>query len=156
MPAFTTGTKVFFRQSSAPTGWTTSTTNDNYTLRVVSGSSGGTFTDGTVTTSRLVDTTFPGTIDNIGITALGEMADLPAHTHTYTGYSMPASPVQAEPTAYSALTSMTYRNPVANSPAAGSNGVHTHGFSITMVTESFTTAANFAVKYVDFILAIRN
>lgn len=37
---FDQGTKMLFRQSSAPTGWTKETTHDNKALRIVSGSVG--------------------------------------------------------------------------------------------------------------------
>ena len=54
--AFPSGTKLLFQQTSAPTGWTKSTTHDNKALRVVSGaaSSGGTVAFTTAFASQAV------------------------------------------------------------------------------------------------------
>ena len=49
--AFPTGTKMLFNQTSAPTGWTKDTTNnDNSAIRVVTGSVGTGGSDGFTTT----------------------------------------------------------------------------------------------------------
>lgn len=73
--AFPSGTKMLFAQTSAPTGWVKDTTHDNKALRVVSGTagSGGTVAFTTAFASQ-----------NVGGTALTQ-AQLPAHTHTYSG-----------------------------------------------------------------------
>ena len=69
------GTKMLFAQSSAPTGWTKSTTNNDRALRVVSGNSGGNQGGGTRNFSAL----FTNTRDTGG---RGLNVDqLPSHRH---------------------------------------------------------------------------
>jgi hypothetical protein len=67
------GTVMLFAQTSAPTGWTKSTTHDNKALRVVSGtaSSGGSVAFTTAFSSQ-----------NVGSTTLST-SQMPAHTHSY-------------------------------------------------------------------------
>jgi len=155
MPAIITGTKTFFKQTNAPSGWTKSVTDDNYTLRVVSGGTGGTLTAGTDVTTRMVDTTFPGTVSAFSVTLPGVMADLPAHTHTYTGYSGSPNSVQAYPGSYTATTTMVYYNATVNGNPGGTGATHTHTLVANLATETFNSPANFAVKYVDLILATK-
>lgn len=77
LQSFPSGTKMIFRQSSAPTGWTKSTTTtlDNAALRVVVGSA---------TTGGSVDfsSSFGGSASTGG-TAL-TTAQMPSHTHGVT------------------------------------------------------------------------
>lgn len=71
------GTLMLFAQTSAPTGWTKSTTHDNKALRVVSGtaSSGGSVAFTTAFSSQ-----------NVGSTTLST-SQMPAHTHSYSTYT---------------------------------------------------------------------
>jgi hypothetical protein len=87
---FASGTALTFNQTSAPTGWTKLTTNDNAALRVVSGSvsTGGSVDFTTAfasqtpagTVSTLI-TNVSGTIGNTTLTT----SQIPSHTHTFSG-----------------------------------------------------------------------
>lgn len=105
---FPAGTAMLFAQTSAPTGWTKSTTHDNKALRVVSGtaSSGGTVAFTTAFASQAVAGTVGNTTatnqsttaTNIATTATNQATtatnqaytltttDIPGHTHTFPVY----------------------------------------------------------------------
>ena len=72
---FEANTKMLFKQSTAPTGWTKETTDDNSALRVVSGAVG---TGGTVNFSTAFSA---GSVGDTTLTA----DQVPAHTHTFSG-----------------------------------------------------------------------
>ena len=79
--AFASGTKMIFNQTSAPTGWTKDTTNNNNSaLRVVTGtvSTGGTV----VFTSAFASQSIAAhTLSVSSHTVSG--SELPSHTHSY-------------------------------------------------------------------------
>ena len=130
------GTAMLFAQTSAPTGWTKSTTHDNKALRVVSGSasSGGSVAFTTAFASQAV----AGTVGNTALT----LAQMPAHTHTVYGQS------GATGSGNSTLTS---------SPGAGANQLTSSEGSGATHTHTFTgTAINLAVSYVDVIIATKD
>lgn len=129
--AFGAGTAMLFAQTSAPTGWTKSTTHNDKALRVVSGtaSSGGSVAFSTAFASGL----------SAGATTLST-AQMPSHNHNVTGYYggqengylLPANPSAG-------LYPVSY-----TSSSTGGGGSHTH------------TLPNFAVQYVDVIIATKN
>lgn len=155
------GTAMLFAQTTAPTGWTKSTTHDNKALRVVSGaaSSGGSVAFTTAFASQSVT----GTNASYTLTT----ADIPAHTHTATstvtdpghkhniiyqgpnaaggggGYIFGGSQTYQSETATTGITVATTVN--ANT---GGGGSHTHTFT--------GTAINLAVQYVDVIIATKD
>jgi hypothetical protein len=157
------GTVMLFVQTSAPTGWTKSTTHDNKALRVVSGSvsSGGSV----AFTSAFASQAVTGTNANYTLTT----SDIPAHSHTATStvtdpghfHSLPngftASSIAGAGSAYnlpsaypaqntgSATTGITVATTTANT---GGGGGHTHSFT--------GTAINLAVQYVDVIIATKD
>jgi microcystin-dependent protein len=123
---------MLFAQTSAPTGWTKSTTHDNKALRVVSGtaSSGGTVAFTTAFSSKAVS----GTVGSTTLT----IAQMPSHTHTYLA-----------DTALAAGIGSTGRSPVdTNTGATGGGGSHNHTFT--------GTAIDLAVQYVDVIIATKD
>lgn len=148
MPA---GTKAVFQQTAAPTGWTKDTTHNNKALRVVSGSagSGGTTPFTSVFTSRTID-----------------VANLPSHTHTVTdpghGHLTRISSSASDfinGTGGFALsnsnnnnytfTGATPSNTVGEQIAAATTG-------ITIGNTGSGTAMDFAVQYVDLIIATKD
>lgn len=153
--SFPAGTAMLFVQTAAPTGWTKSTTHDNKALRVVSGtaSSGGTTAFTTVFASRtpagtIANTTSTGTVAATTLTT----AQMPSHTHSdtgcsnYTGFGGEMGSFQTIGTA-AAFTS----------GATGGGGSHTHGLTMNAHNHTFTgTALDFAVQYVDVIIATKN
>ncbi len=132
--AFPSGTKMLFVQTSAPTGWTKDTSNNNNSaLRIVTGSAS---TGGTVDfTTAFVSQSVAGT--NAGYTLL--VADTPAHSHSNNfGGGTPTGTGASQTVGGTAL----------NTGAQGGGGSHTHTFS--------GTAIDLAVKYVDVIVAQAN
>lgn len=130
------GTVMLFVQTSAPTGWTKSTTHNNKAIRIVSGtaSSGGS----TAFTSVFASRTPAGTV---GSTTLA-IGDIPSHSHTTTfgGSDITSVTTSGSQTAADSTTGSTQN-------AGGGTG-HTHSFS--------GTSMDFAVQYVDVIAAAKD
>jgi hypothetical protein len=145
------GTRLLFVQTNAPTGWTKDTTQNDKALRVVSGSAstGGTTAFSTVFTSR----TPAGTVGNTTLT----VSQIPAHNHFIANTSSSGS---------SLISTTTYLN--RNNATAeaydlrGGVGVASVGLTSdtgggTAHNHSFTgTALDFAVQYVDVIIATKD
>jgi hypothetical protein len=135
------GTAMLFVQTSAPTGWTKSTTHDNKALRVVSGSasSGGTTAFTSVFTSRTITT-----------------ANMPTHTHTATvtdpGHNH-GSPYLTSPSGASlGWTGSTGTYNYASAVTSTS----TTGISVSNADAGSGTAMDFAVQYVDVIICVKD
>ena len=152
MAAFPTGTKIFFKQTAAPTGWTKETTNDDYTLRVVSGATGGAFTGTQGFTTCMTFRTLNATIDSVDGSTDYSIADTPAHNHTiqYSYYATGAASKQANNSTTPLISSGGSVGPSGNN---GGSGWHNHTVS---ASGTFTgSSVDFRVKYVDFILATK-
>lgn len=149
MPATTS---CLFVQTSAPTGWTKSTTHNDKALRVVSGtaSSGGSVAFSTAFASQSV----AGTVGNTTL----DVTQIPAHSHTYTdpghNHNIPNTAIGGAGGAGRVLTGAD------TSPTTGTSGI---GITINNTggggshTHTFTgTAINLAVNYVDVILCTKD
>jgi hypothetical protein len=146
---FSSGTVMLFQQTSAPTGWTKSTSHDNKALRVVSGTagSGGTtaFTSTFSSTTALSVTSISGTA---GATTLST-SQMPSHSHTAARYNGPP---------YSGGTSLSRESPfpsiggAVQSTSTGGGGSHSHPFSFS----SGAGSVDLAVQYVDIIFAAKD
>jgi hypothetical protein len=127
------GTAMMFVQTAAPTGWTKSTTHDNKALRVVSGTagSGGTTAFTSVFTSRTIS-----------------LANMPSHTHTLTdpGHNH----------TYLANASTPGPGAVASGGGGSTNTTSTSTTGITIANAGSGTAMDFAVQYVDVIIATKD
>ena len=138
-PGFPSGTAMMFVQTSAPTGWTKSTTHNNKALRVVSGtaSSGGSV----AFTTAFASQTPAGTV---GSTTLSTN-EIPSHTHQYRSTANSAGNY-----GFSRLsnTNTAYSNTNALIETTGGGGSHNHTFS--------GTAIDLAVQYVDVIIATKD
>lgn len=155
MAAFVRNTKTFFKQTEAPVGWVKVTTGqDDYTLCVTSGTTGGTLHGLNPATTALVDSKWDATITDVNGSVVPAVADLPSHRHSFiyttiksTGsimISYPANPLTGQYLA----TGMG----ITTSGTSTGTGVHSHGIQVG----SGTVVGNptgFAVKYIDFILA---
>lgn len=148
------GTAALFAQTSAPTGWTKSTTHNNKALRVVSGtaSSGGSVAFTTAFASQSVT----GTVGDTTLTS----NQIPSHSH-FIAYSA---------TSATALSATNYMTTSGNQDPAGYQNYALSGSSSTpdrgitsstgggaSHTHTFTgTAINLAVQYVDVIIATKD
>ena len=144
--SFPSGTKMFFQQSSAPTGWTKDTSNNNNSaLRIVTGnvSSGG--SNNFTTAFNSSRGTSGGSVSNHTLS----QAQIPSHRHrvdTYNEWS----------TTYGSYTSQggyrqAHRGGTRYPPwtqSIGSGNAHNHGFS--------NPSINLNVKYVDVIMCTKN
>lgn len=153
-----TGSVMYFFQASAPTGWTQVTTYDNYTLRVVSGTGGGTggsrtftqvFTSQTVTgTATISGVSVSGTVGAVAVS----QPQLGAHSHQVNLRGQPSpNAFFAQP----AQPGTIARNPPTSTSSNGSSSPHTHtatGATAAGTANYTSTAINLAVKYIDAIL----
>jgi hypothetical protein len=145
------GTNMLFYQAAAPTGWTQITSENDYALRVVSGSGGG--SSGSIGMSTM----FSGGY-NVGDTALN-VGQIPAHNHSVNdpGHYHGISNLYATNANFSAGGSLTGwdqlvdPNTSRNTDSVGTgitinntggNGTHTHTIP--------------ALKYLDTIICQRD
>ena len=143
--AFPSGTLMLFVQTSAPTGWTKSTTHNDKALRVVSGTagSGGSagFTTAFGTPAVSGSVSLSGTV---GSTTLA-LSQIPSHTHGAFNQD-----IYGVPRAYATNTNTSVSGQTA---AAGSGGSHNHSFSGSGSLSAAT--ASISVAYVDVIIATK-
>jgi hypothetical protein len=151
---FPSGTKMLFQQTSAPTGWTKDLTHDNKSLRVVTGTagSGGSVAFTTAFANQTVSGSTSSVADGgtVGDTTL-TIAQIPSHTHNVT-YSTNAVNGGGG-------TSPSYLSGTINtkvSSAEGGGGSHTHSFTSTPHSHTFSGSVNLEVQYVDLIIATKN
>jgi hypothetical protein len=137
---------IFF-QANAPTGWTKSTTHNDKTLRVVSGTgggSGGTSAFSSVFPNSLRTVSAPnvpmtGSTGNTTLTT----PQLPSHSHP-NGGAIGLSPGGGDVQAGAGWS--------RNSPATGANGgggAHSHPWS---GTAQFSINVDLRVQYIDVIV----
>lgn len=140
--AFDAGTAMIFAQTSAPTGWTKSTTHNDKALRVVSGtaSSGGTSAFSTVFQNQTPTINTSGL--SAGATTLST-TQIPSHTHSYAliNGSNNCSPGANGTGSFNGTTGAT-----------GGGGSHSHSISGSATSSAITLA----VQYVDVIIATKN
>jgi hypothetical protein len=175
---FPSGTLMLFQQTAAPTGWTKQTTHNDKTLRVVSGSasSGGTTAFSSVMTSRTPSGSVSVSGSNSGGSVTGSVtisnaavtltsSQIPSHSHTATG--SPGYDRYSNP--YGGFVGTSGPNdPTYNTGSTGGGGSHTHANTASWSQGTFTnptwsgsasfsgTALDFAVQYVDLIIASKN
>jgi hypothetical protein len=169
------GSQMLFEQSTAPTSWTKRTTHNNKALRVVSGNAapGGSTAFTSVFTSRAVQGSIGPQSAPIAQQAAGgsvanttlATSQIPSHAHTIANYPTYESRRRAGvfTTGGTTFSSGDSVNSPASS-ATGGGGQHSHGFSGAQHSHAspahnhgFTgTAQNFAVLYVDIIIAAKN
>lgn len=143
-----TGTVMLFVQTSAPTGWTKSTTHNDKALRVVSGtaSSGGTTAFSSVFAARtLVEANLPAHTHGAGSYAAASGG---AHTHTISSMGTSSDVTTGG-------GGFRFNN-TAGTKTTDSDGAHTHTVSGTSGSTGSGTAIDFAVQYVDVIVATKD
>lgn len=148
---FPSGTVALFTQATAPTGWTKGTTYDNYFLRIVSGSTGGT-ASGTTAFSSVFTNQTPSISNSLsaGATTLST-SQIPSHTH----YPIPGNGGGGFGGDQAAFSTNSQGQQYFYGPAfsaTGSSGSHSHSISGSISSSAITLN----VKYVDHILATKN
>jgi len=129
------GTAMLFAQTSAPTGWTKSTTHNDKALRVVSGTAGSGGSVGF--TTAFASQSVTGTVGATTLTT----AQIPAHSHAISSASLGGS-------GSATLISNKSTGAPLDTDNTGGGGSHDHSFT--------GTAINLAVQYVDVIIATKD
>lgn len=160
-PTFPAGTRTVFFQAAAPVGWTTITTNDNATIRLVS-NTGGASGGSTAFTTAFITQQPTGSANYNSITWSGgsssaanlSIAQIAAHTHTFAARGSPG-PQSFVPEANAGSTAL---NPPITSSSAGSGSTHQHSVSGSLAgTDPVTLSSlNLTVRYLDLIICQRN
>lgn len=151
--SFPSGTAMLFAQTSAPTGWTKSTTHNNKALRLVSGTAGSggsaAFTTAFGTPSVSGSVSLSGSVGNTTLST----AQLSSHNHNVS-YST-ASQGGSGSFYISGFERNTFVATKNQSTAnTGSNSSHNHSFSGSGSLSSATASIN--VQYVDVIIATKD
>lgn len=158
-PAFDSGTRMLFQNSTAPTGWTKDTTHNDKAIRIVSGTvgAGGSNAFSTVMAQTTVGNTTLSTsqVPNLSVSVSGTVTVYPAGSG---GWYAPISSSSwngleigsgASIGPHPANDTVTYTNAwsggnsMSGGTTNGGGGAHNH--SITM-----------NIAYVDFIIATKN
>ena len=168
---FSSGTKMLFQQTAAPTGWTKDTTHDNKALRVVTGtaSTGGSVAFTTAFASQAVSGSIANaTATNIAATQGGTVgnttlstAQMPNHSH-----SIQRGGSEANSGGNGGIFNLQLNSGTnfSTTQTEGSTNAHNHSFSgdshnhtQNAHNHTFTgTAINLAVSYVDLIIATKD
>ena len=152
---FPSGTKMLFRQSTAPTGWTKDTTHNNKALRVISGSVGS---GGNVSfTGALSHYKIYGSISNrLSGSVAGHrltLAQIPSHHHDLL---VPSGHTGRGAGGYSGATDTYYTDTKRVTPTGG-NHPHAHGVGTLSVASTFRgSSIDMRVRYVDVIIATKD
>jgi hypothetical protein len=143
-----------FYQSGAPTGWTKLDSHNDKTLRVVSGTGGGSGPSdgGTAFTSVFPNSTVPislsgsvtGTVENHTLTA----PQLPVHSHG-NGGSIGLSFTNTGDVGSGPGWTRSFPGTGGIAPASVGGGSHNHPFS---ASSSFSTSLDLRVQYIDVII----
>lgn len=168
------GTAMLFQQTSAPTGWTKSTTHNDKALRVVSGtaSSGGT----TAMSTALGTPSVSGTVGISGAPAVGNLAVSMSGNVSVGNTTLSVNTIPSHAHGGGARRASTYGNTgngnsayYSNTNNTGGNGAHGHTAShnLSGVLNGAPSVGNLAgslssataainVKYVDIIIATKD
>jgi hypothetical protein len=150
------GSVMLFYQAAAPTGWTQVTSLNDYDLRLVSGTGGGT---GGTTAYSTVFTNQTPTISGsftVGSTTLST-AEMPAHSHeifrtngyaNHPGFSSSYTITGDQLATYS-CSSAPRNNGTSNT---GGGGSHTHSISGSPTSSAITLN----VRYANIIICSKN
>lgn len=123
-------TQMLFSQANAPTGWTKITTHNDKTIRIVSGTGGGSGGTNSFTSTFASRTSDATTLS---------IAQMPAHTHT-DNTTAPGAPLS---TAYNIGADAEMRNTTTTTGSQGGGSSHTHTYDMR-------------VQYVDMIIASKD
>lgn len=144
---FASGTVMLFRQNTAPTGWTKSSSFDNAALRVVSGTINATQSGVVPFTESFANTTPSISVNTSGLSAGAttlSTSQIPSHTHT--AGAVGTTSAQNGP-----------HWPVASSGTTGAEGGgSSHSHSMSGSASATSSAINLNVRYADAIIASKD
>ena len=149
---FVSGTIMLFRQNTAPTGWTKSSSFDNAALRVVSGTINASQSGVVPFTGAFANTTPTVTVDSSGLSAGAttlSAAEIPGHTHTVAVSSQTIAIGGNCPAGY-----ILPGGSITTSTGSGGGGSHSHSMSGSATATS--SAINLNVRYADAIIAAKD
>ena len=137
---------TIFYQASAPPRWTKSTTHNDKTLRVVSGTGGGSggslsFTSAFPTSLKTVSASNIPVIGSVGNHTLN-VSQLPSHTHA-------SGVIGLTPGSGDVGAGGGWNRSFPSWVAGGGGGAHAHPWSGSM---NFSQNIDFRVQYVDVII----
>ena len=152
-----TNTIMPFVQPTAPIGWTKSTSHNNKTLRVVSGSagSGGSYGFTTVFADNFTFSSGGGAVG----AELFDSGSVGGGNHNHTSPSIQSVTFQFPPYSVPSSGSATFISSVSySSPSStGGGAAHYHSGSYwDWHSHTVSAAANLNVKYIDIILATKD
>lgn len=149
--AFPAGTKMVFRQTAAPTGWTKDTTYTDAALRVTSGTISQQASEGNEFSSVFTTRTISqANLPNVTLSVTGTTNNPGNHSHVVNNLALAG-------TGLGGGGSSAYGAGMDKSTTSA--GGHTH--TVTGTTSSINggvtqTSMNFAVNYVDLIIATKD
>ena len=152
---FVSGTVMLFRQNTAPTGWTKSSSFDNAALRVVSGTINASQSGVVPFTGAFANTTPTVTVDSSGLSAGATTlttSQIPSHSHSVTSIIAGGGVVNAlpaHPSTYACAAASSW-----NTNNTGSGSSHSHSMSGSATATS--SAINLNVRYADAIIAAKD
>ena len=176
---FPQGTSMLFQQTSAPTGWTKSTTHNDKALRLTSGTVG---TGGSVAFTTAMGTPagsvsgVPGNnfavgAGNLAVSMSGSISNttlstsqIPSHSHSFS-FQQGSNSSSANPNANAGFQNPNALTGNVSTGNAGGGGAHNHAHNLSgsvsgdPAISGAVTAGNLAVastinvQYVDFIIA---
>ena len=152
---FVSGTVMLFRQNTAPTGWTKSSSFDNAALRVVSGTVNATQSGVVPFTGAFANTTPSITVDASGLSAGATTltsSQIPSHTHSV-DWGTTDNCGGLNRVRGGLIAGFAAQSPQA-SQATGGGSSHSHSMSGSATGTS--TALNLNVRYADAIIAAKD
>jgi hypothetical protein len=160
---FPSGTKMLFRQSTAPTGWTKDTAHNDKALRVVSGSAGS---GGNIEFSQMfnakaisgsVSTSISGSVAGHALS----ISQIPSHNHNFSGsVSIAGGHNSTDANAAGVVGVLSYgSNKFSFSGQTSNRGIgaaHSHGWSGSADSTFRGDTIDMRVRYVDVIIATKD
>jgi hypothetical protein len=156
-----------FQLTSAPTGWTKITSYNDYAIRVTTGvtSTGGSRNFSVVFADQ--SPTAGGSLGGVSLAIQPTVAGNPSHSHPTLNNVNAVS--TGGPASGPPITLLTVGSPVntpgqtsfpANVQPAGQGAGHSHPITVPAPVSTgptaLTASANFAIRYLDMIIAQRN
>lgn len=148
---FVSGTVMLFRQNTAPTGWTKSSSFDNAALRVVSGTINASQSGVVPFTGAFANTTPTVTVDSSGLSAGAttlSSTQMPSHTHTVNGAS--------NANCGSPMAGYSYSTAQYSFATGSTGGGSSHSHSMSGSATATSSAINLNVRYADAIIAAKD